>query len=261
LELGRGDLARPLAEEAAKAEGETGLHAGRIALRLRLEAHDAEGARAALDRLRPRSGPDDVRAAEGAVFEEAVAGARRFVEGPRPDLEASLRSLAAATGLARTPEDETAQEDARAYVTLASDPTAWRTRLPRLSFPKGRQVVVFSDDFALGEDVLASVLRRWAQSGVPVSLVGRLTGEVREGVRHEKAGAMGEQRRFTRRAQDLGATFVGAIPAGGEEERALGLRGPGAWVFVVDAESRLVGRASGLVLDPRPLESLVLHAR
>jgi hypothetical protein len=258
MEQGRPDLARPLAEAAARSEGPTGLDAGRIALRLRLEAHDPEGAREALDGLRRRSAPQDVAVAEGAVLESALTAARRRVEGPRPDLEGALRALATATGLARTPEDATAEEDARAYVTLASDPTAWRTRLPRLAFPDGRQVVVLSDDFSLGEDVLASVLRRWAGSGVRVSLVGRLTGEVREGIRREKAGTMGEQRRFTRRAEELGATLVGVVPAGGEEERALGLRGPGAWVFVVDDASRLVARVSGPPHDPRPLEPLAL---
>jgi hypothetical protein len=259
-EQGRGDRALPLAEAAAKGEGETALAAGRLALRLRLEAQDPEGARAMLFRLRGKATEDDLRPAEGAVFEASLAAARRRVEGPRPDLDGALRALSSASGLARTTEDATAEEDARAYVSLSADPAAWRSRLEGLRFPQGAQVVVVSDHFSLGEDVLASVLGRWAER-VPVSLVGRLTGEVREGVRREKAGPMGEQRRFTKRAEEIGATLVGAIPAGGLEERALGLRGPGAWVFVVDADSRLVARVFGPPHDPRPLEPLVERLR
>jgi hypothetical protein len=241
-------------EAAASDPGEAGAQAARIELTLRLQRHEPERARAVLDRVRKSARPDELAAVEGAVFEEAVQVARARVEGATPD-DSARRALEIAEELARTPEDQESVALARAYVALAVDPHAWRAFLPT-GIPEGACAVVVSDDFALGEPILPSVMKRWSKS-MPVVLVGRQTGEVREGMRRAKAGPMEEARVFGRRARELGVKLAGLLEAGSKEEQALGISGPGAWVLLVDREGRLVARLSGIVLDPRPLDPVV----
>jgi hypothetical protein len=242
--------------------GPAGREAAGIEMTLRLQAHDPEGARVVLDRLRRHLPPEELPTVEGALFEEAAATARARVEGASPDLAAAKRALEIAVELAREPEDIERVALARAYVGLLDDPLAWRTHLSDASFPPaGPQIVVLSDDFALGEAVLPSVVKRWVATGIPVSLVARSTGEIREGIRREPTLPITESRRFGKRAMDMGVPLAATIVAGSPADRAVGLTGAGAAVIVVDAEGRAVALASGPTLDPRPLDPVVARLR
>ncbi len=248
---------------------------------LRLEQGDPAGALEAVARGRSAGGGRGRgrggrgaraggRAAAGAAA--ATAAARRAVEGAAADPARATRFLATARAAVSRLEPDAAERaalaSAEAWVSLTGAPldlAGVADLAPAAAAGAGPRAVVFADDFELGEDVLPSVLRRWAKH-LPVHVVGRLTGRVRQGMRRARASEAEERDSIAKRVAVRGAgsdagdalpRLAGFVPAGGEVEARLGLPATGAAVFLLDASGRVEARLSGSALDPRPLDPVV----
>jgi hypothetical protein len=195
------------------------------------------------------------------LVEEAALTARRDVEGPTPDLAAAKKALEVgrrAVAVGGVDEDDRRPlEAAAAYVALSEAPPDLSGLAPSPAAGAGPRVVVFADHFQLLEPVLPSVLKRWRR-GLPVDVVGVLNGSIRRGIRREPAGPREERAAIEARARELDARFAGAVPEDAEAIRRLGIDVKGATVFVLAADGRLLARAAGRGLDPRPLDAVVV---
>ena len=121
-------------------------------------------------------------------------------------------------------------------------------------------MLVVCDHFGLGEDILPSVLRRWARR-LPVGVVGLRTGAVRVGIRRVPVAPEEEARALGARIAELGLREEGLVEAEAAR-KALGLgEGATAAVFVFGADDRIVARLSGRVLDPRVLDAALDRLR
>jgi hypothetical protein len=262
-----GDGAGPGAEPGPADESRAAVSAR---LRERLDADDLDAAHAALLVLRRdhegRGELPDGRvlapeALTGAVFDQAIALARRDVSGPRADVERAARRLRVAESLA--PDlDETeaplALAAARRWVALD---TLARLATPLAPHP-GPRVVVAADDFDLGEPSLARPLARWAKegaaAGLRVGVLPLLRGYVRVGTRRTRAQDVDEERRAV--AARLADTLVVLEPEPADATAAaadLGLLGRDVAVLVADREGRIVARLAGRGLDLDALEGAV----
>jgi hypothetical protein len=244
--------------------GEPGREATTWAAALALEDHDPARALVHLRRLErdfggrgrdPRGRAVSAETLAGAIVEEAAAVARAAVEGASPDPTAAERALAAGgEALESAREDEEAADRlaaARAWVAL--DAAALSAVVPAGAGPRA---VALADHYQLVEPVLPSVLRRWAR-GIDVEVVGVLEGKVRRGVRRFDATAAEERAAVKEAAQAFGARVTRFAGRGGDVARPAWLADVPAALFLLDAEGRLVGRASGAALDPRTLEPVV----
>jgi hypothetical protein len=200
-----------------------------------------------------------------AVVESGGELARSLVEGPAPDVLRAKESVALAQRVAgdfATDDSEIELPAIARYVSLADAPLDLATTVTGLLPVDGPRVVAFTDDFQLGEPVLASVLRRWSK-GIPVTLVGRLTGKARSGIRRVPVTSSNEERALLRaHAKAAGLSVGGFVARDGVEESRLGFAtegasAPGVIVFVLDREHHLVARLSGNSLDPRPLDPVI----
>jgi hypothetical protein len=194
------------------------------------------------------------------VAESAIA-ARLLVEGPTPDVAKAEAALdvgrrAAALG-AVDDEDRALLAAATAYVALSKGPVDLSGLAGPAPAGGGPRVLAFADHFQLGEPVLPSVLRRWKR-GLPVEIVGLVTGSVRLGIRREPASPHEERIALEARAKELELSFAGAAPAESDGVRRLGIDVKGATVFVLRADGTILARASGRSLDPRPLDAVVV---
>jgi hypothetical protein len=275
LEKARGAEGAERARRLAEAERGTG-DAARVAatwsLRTALEDRDPVAAERHLARLAELQGaPVDEEGRTwrlpllaATVAEDAAAYAREKVEGPEPDVarakaavEAGRRALARAEGEAA---DETqAVEAAARWVALSDGPVDLAGLVEGEARGKGPIVVIVSDHFQLGDDVLPSVAKRWARS-MRVAFVGVLVGKVRLGIRRVSATPEEEKAALEERAKALGLAWAGATPARDASLRRLGIDPTRATVLVLDRDGRLLARISGRALDPRPLDPVVERA-
>jgi hypothetical protein len=244
-------------------------------LTMRLRAGDLAGAGAALERLRtgfegPAQGldreghvvPGAILA--GAVVDEATSAARSAVEGATPSAEKAKAALAVAGHAAESLEPDAEEREAlrlaEAYVARLGAPLTLAEVAPGAAPPSGPSIVAFATDFDLGEPVLPSVLRRWSK-GLPVRVVGRITGKVRPvgSVRRVAASREAEETAIRARFGAGGPTVLAFGEAGGTAERALGVAAKGATVFVLDERGVVVATGSGPALDPRTLDPVVVR--
>jgi hypothetical protein len=240
-------------------------------LRAALDAGDLAAAEAALARLRrdhdgagemPDGRTLSPAAMSGAVFDAAVAEARRAIEGPAPDRAKAERALAAAAR--HLPDDEASAASlhaARRWVGLA---TLGDVATP-LAAHAGARVLAVADDHDLGELALLRSLRRWsadgAAEGLRVGLLPMYRGWIRVGIRRTRAKDRDEERRAV--AARLTGTDVALEPEPPDADAlaaALGLPGQDSAVLVFDRAGRLVARLSGRNLDPSVLDAVVQRA-
>jgi hypothetical protein len=195
------------------------------------------------------------------VVAEGAAAARRFVEGPKPDLAKAEEALEAGREAVKLggvdEEDRAPLEAATKYVALSKGPVDLTGLVKSPDAGSAPRVVVFADDFQMGEPVLPSVMRRWKR-GLPVHLVGLLSGSVRRGIRREPTSPHEERIALADRAKDLDVAFEGAVREDAEAVRRLGLDVKSATVFVLRADGSILARAAGRSLDARVLDAVVV---
>jgi hypothetical protein len=227
-------------------------------LRRALETGDPAGAQRAylvLDRWFGGS----ARAGGRLLGRPAVAGAvlDAALERARADLVEPLLSMAEAL--------VPATEDAEAPARLARARTwvrlARRGDLPRLPPHEGPEVVLYADDFHLGETLLLSVLGRWAREGAAgglrVTVVPLARGIVRHGMRRVPAPQAEERAAVEARVAGTGLGLAPASLPAGEAGGRLGLEAEAAAVFVLDRAGAIRGRLSSPIPDPRALDEVV----
>ncbi|MDA1194481.1 MAG: hypothetical protein O2894_04790 [Planctomycetota bacterium] len=253
-------------------------------MRVKLQDGDIEGAVATWHTLEERFDghgvspegrgltPDMVRL---GLVEEARLLARRRIEGARGDRDEarSAYDLAMALLADDEEEDRARLEHTRRWFegdTLAS----WTAPLgltvgPALAKRGPPHVVVLADDFALGDELLTSVLMRWLREGEEVGMRGVivpvLRGQVRMGLRRVPApDEAAERASLADRAQAMGfvlepdaGLFGGGAVDGRRLAATLGLEGQDVALFVLDGEGRIVARLSGQGLDPRGLDPVI----
>lgn len=228
--------------------------------------------------------PDMIRL---GLMEEARLLARRRIEGAQPDQTAALATLDAAEALLAKDdaEDRARVAATRAWVTAhdmgAVLASVQATAGPGLGAPPGVSrasgalphafIVVLADDFALGEVILADVLRRWLREGKASGLTGVLLpirrGEIRLGLRRVPVATEAEetdalrahaQRIGLRQTSEPGSGLVaGTLRDGAALAKAMGLEGQEAGLLIVDRRGRIVGRLSGVGIDPRVLDPVI----
>jgi hypothetical protein len=200
-----------------------------------------------------------------AVVEQGDVLARALVEGPAPDVVRAKAAVAVAQAVAQEfsidDRDAPLVSNLR-YVGLADGSFDLAATIAGFPAVDGPRVVVFSDDFQLGETILVSVLRRWSK-GIAVTLVGRITGKTRSGMRRVTVASPAAERvAMTAHAKAEQLRIGGFVERGGAEESRLGFTSegataPGVVLFVLDRDHRLVARLSGNSLDPRPLDGVI----
>lgn len=210
------------------------------------------------------------RILRAGIFEEALARARERIEGGRPNRAAAQRALAVAPALL----EPQGGADHKLWIDLARvDQWVDLARVEELAPPwnarllgaSGPRVLVFADDFTLGEVVFAGVLERWQRDGrdggLRVLVVPVVRGQVRMGLRLIPAESVEEELASIRtRCRSIGLEVAGA-----PEERAStsqletwwGLGAQDVAILVIDTEGRIVGRMAGTNLDPRPLDRVI----
>ena len=127
---------------------------------------------------------------------------------------------------------------------------------------EGPRIVAFVDDFALGEAVLESMLRRWQREhgprGLRVSVVPLVGRGIRSGMRRLPAESEeAEVAAIHARARALGLTARPPLSRRWEWLWAHGARVHANFLFFADADGRIVARLSGLILDPTAFEETV----
>jgi hypothetical protein len=215
-----------------------------------VEEFEGEGVLASGDRL----GRSTVAA---ALAEAALEEARQRGEGSEGDRARAASALEVATALvpdAKDPEVEANHAATKTWLEAAKVDDL----LPEPSPHAGPRVVVFADDFWLGEPVPLSVLRRWAAAGVRVGVVPLVRGTVREGMRRvPQPSAEVEVARIVARLADGPAVREpGAYRVRTAREHA-GL--PSGWngAVVADARGTVVARVSGITPDLSRLDAAV----
>jgi hypothetical protein len=249
--------------------GEPGHIAATWLTSLYLEDHNLKGAKAGIDRMASvfdGEGLDKdgrrfpVTLYTEAFVDEAVAVARSIMEGPTPAFRAARDALQLALAVSGDPHAVPAGSPILAAQYYANVETAAQLLEGIDGVPAGNgpRVIVFTDDFQLGEPVLPSVLKRWS-AGITVGIVGRLTGHVRRGMRRSPVKSDAEEREVMSAHAKAGGLAVSAVvPRGGAIETRLGLpQDAGAVVFVLDKSGKILARMSGNALDPRPLDVIV----
>jgi hypothetical protein len=237
-----------------------------------LEDHDLEAALGALDLLqrhhegRSETSRGEERAPEatlGAVFDAALADARRAIDGPAPDRPRAERALSIARDLAPGVRDQAsfkASAAARRWVGLTA---LTDLKTPLASHP-GPRVLVVGDDYDLAEAYLLAALIRWlawgSRDGLRVGVLPMHHGFVRMGTRRTPADGREEERGSLERR--LAATAPGAVlepepPDAAVAAADLGLLGMDSAVLVLDRTGRIVARLSGRNLDPSALDVVV----
>lgn len=257
-------------EAAEEADGEPGQTATTWRLSLALEAGDLAAARVRLQRLLDRHGGvgrDDrgrtfqATTLAAAFVETAVERARRAMEGSKPDPARARSSLEAALWAIGKSDPEEADlgrsvRRATTYLGLSDAPFDPHARAPAVEAGEGARVLVISDEFSLGDDILSSVLRRWTKT-TPVGVVGLRTGRVRAGIRRAEVSPEEEDAAIAKAVENIGAKRAGLISRGSEEAEALGLDDADTFVFVIGADGRIAARLSGRGIDPRELDAVV----
>ena len=123
------------------------------------------------------------------------------------------------------------------------------------------QIVLLTDDFALGEAVLPSVLKRWARDGktygLEIVLIPLWRGFVRMRTRRVTASLEEESAAIRQRAKTIGATMLPTAKSGETHERELGMVPGTNALLVVDRKGIIVARMTGFTIDPRELEDVV----
>lgn len=242
-------------------------------LRLALQDGDVETAlrrqHMLLDRfggegISPEGRPLPADVIVGAIFDESLYQARVRIEGAKPDLAGSESAL-------RVAQDTVAQGDEEAATRIKETATWVRLEQTRdLAAPlrfspavtSGPWVLVFADDFALGEGVFLSVLERWqrdgADAGLRVEVVPIRTGQVRVGIRRLPAESADEElASIAQRAKSAGLSLAPGKGVPAPRLTAIGLGPQETALLVVDAAGRIVGRLSGTNVDPRALDLVI----
>lgn len=240
------------------------------ALRRALDAHDLAAAAGALALLVREHGgasemPDGRRlppgATVGAVFDEALAEARRAIDGAAPDRERAERALVLADELG----PEVGDGESLNALLAAQRWVALRT-LTDLATPlaphEGPRVVVVADDYDLGEAALRRPLVRWAREGAAgglrVGVVPMQRGWVRVGIRRTRARDRDEERgAMARRLEGTGLVLEPEPPDADAVAQDVGLQGQESAVLVVDRAGRIAARLAGRNLDPSGLDAVV----
>ena len=240
-------------------------------IRARLEAGRLEAAQRDLGRLIERFGGDGI-SPEGRELDEAAIAlgildehlrrARARVEGPRPAPDAARAVLA---GIGALADYEDARDTERRlgvtrWIDLATATDLGEALGWSADAHDGPRVLVFTDDFTLGEPVFAGVLERWQRQGkerdLRVGVVPLLRGQVRVNLRRMPAGSEEEELASIRsRAEKHGLALEPGL-AGDAFVRTFAIEPQGVAVIIADADGRILGRLSGRNLDPRGLETV-----
>jgi hypothetical protein len=234
------------------------LDAGRIE-----EARDAHRALVAQAGGEARY-PDGTTGARSAVaaglVSAAAAAARRRTEGGAADRAGARRALEVADEVRLTEDVDDAEvlaevEAGRRWTSIDGVAALGSALSPH----EGPRVVVVAEAFALGDDVLGSVLGRWASEGaggnLRVGVLPVLTGHVRRGIRREVATAEEEAAALAARIEAPVVREPGAWkPA---DAARLGLPDLHVGILAFDRQGRLAARLSGRTLDPRALDAVV----
>ncbi len=243
------------------------------------------------------------------LIEEAALVTRRRIEGANPKPLAATSAWKAGADLLRPEDDEGGQqlERARRWAEW-NELERWFDRLSWTPGPAlggehavdgvGRPfVLLVADDYALGEELLTSVIERWMREGKEAGLLAFLVpvfdGTVRAGLRRvpehnkevewevlqERAAASGLQIAIAP-TEHLEAPLPPHDPKlvkgrliieinerlhhtsiihgpGKTLANAMGLADRESAVLIVDARGRIVGRLSGQGLDPRVLDPVI----
>ncbi len=194
-----------------------------------------------------------------AMFDALLDAARGHVEGANANQASANDMLGRANAML-----DGVSDDARAKLEAAQ---RWvllrRIQDARLGVPSSGppQIVLLTDDFALGEAVLPGVLKRWARDGKSYGLEIRIVPLWRDFVRLRTrripATTQEEGAAIQRRAKEIGATVMPTAERSEALERELGLRPKQNALFVVDRDGIIVARMTGFTIDPRELEAVV----
>ncbi len=193
------------------------------------------------------------------LFEGVLESARKRVEGANPNLESANEALALANALLVDVPDENraSLEAAQRWVLLR------RIKDAHLGVAsKGPpQIVLLTDDFALGEAVLPGVLKRWAREGkeygLEITIIPLWRDFVRVRTRRVPATPQEEGAAINRRAKEMGATVLPTPKSSATHERELGMVPKKNALLVVDRKGVIVARMTGFTIDPRVLEAVV----
>ena len=243
-------------------------------IRTALEDGEIEKAGAARDRLvrdyegegeSPEGAALDARTLALGLFEAALHAARRAMDGARPDQARARRLVEFAETLLPAGEasDRRRLERVRAWLG-----TGTASGLPGISGTTARPeagawVLVYADDYVLGEVRFTDVLARWQREGAQVDLLPVLRGQVRMGMRLVPAESQEAELAALRSSAERAGLRVarGAdMPAGGipgERLEGLGFGPQEVLVVVVGPKGRIVGRLAGINPDLHALDPVV----
>ena len=243
-------------------------------IRTALEDGEIQKAGQARDRLvrdyegegeSPEGATLDARTLALGLFEAALHAARGAMDGARPDEARARRLLEFAETLLLPAEttDRRRLERTRAWLGT-KDASGLPGFAGEAARPEaGAWVIVYADDYVLGDVRFTDVLARWQREGAHVDLVPVLRGQVRVGLRLVPAES---------RAAELAALRASAARAGlriaqggnfrsdglpGEDLENLGFGPQEVLVIVVGPKGRIVGRLAGINPDLPTLDPVV----
>jgi len=256
----------PLADRTSPAEEVASPSRAELSTTFRtaLGAGEVEEAAAALDAL-AHAGDGSLlvgehtlsaEVARATLLDACLAAARERIEAFPPDRPGALHAIDVALEVA-TPEDAERVEGTRLWVS-ATDASG----LPGpLAEHEGPRVVFYVDDFHLGEALLQSVGARWAREGekgmLRVSVLPILRGKLRGGTRRIHAERGAEIAGLARDVARIGLELEPGVLTGRDAQAKLGLGKIEGALVILDRHGRIVGRMTGAILDPRPLNTRV----